>query len=223
MKAYLKILLVLQFIAVQLVVGQSPQVSANKTEARKFVHNTEFGFLLGKQEPINNNNIGYPIVYDAKIAQSYYYPYPYYTDDQYSNFTFQHYSGYQFHKAISAGLTAGLDYYRANIITPLSIGVRSTLLPSRRISPIANVDAGYGIIWKNSNDKASKIEKEGGILLNPSAGLRIKLGDDGSNLNINIGYRIQNSKLVNNLPDQDYYQTEYRTFNRLSIRLGIGF
>ena len=223
MKAYLKILLVLQIIAVEVVMGQSPQVLPKKTEARKFVHITEFGFLLGKQAPIYNNNIGYPILYDAKIAQSYYYPYPYYTDNQYSNFTFQHYSGYQFHKAFSAGITAGLDYYRANIITPLSLGIRSTLLPGRRISPIANLDAGYGFVWKNSNDKANKLEKEGGLMINPSAGLRIKLGDDGSSLNINIGYRIQNSKQVNNQPEQDYYQTEYRSFNRLSIRLGIGF
>lgn len=201
-----------------------PQAEATTTQnfaERKFTHISEFGFLLGKQAPINN--IAYP-AYDVKYAASSYYPYPYYYgDDQYSNFTFQHFSGYNVHKTVAVGLTAAFDYYRSNIITPLSLGIRTKLLPSRRISPIGNIDAGYGFIWNNTNDKNLKIDKEGGFMLNPSAGLRILLGNDGSSLNINVGYKMQNSKMENNQPDQNYYQTEYRSFNRLSIRLGIGF
>ncbi len=201
-----------------------PIPQPNSTQAiveRKFVHITEFGFLLGKQAPINN--IAYP-AYDVKSAASYYYPNPYnYGDDQFSNFTFQHFSGYNIHKGIAVGVSGGFDYYRANIITPMSIGIRTILLPSRRISPIGNFDAGYGFIWKNTNDKNQKIDKHGGLMLNPSVGLKIKLGDDGSSLHINVGYKIQKSEMINNQPEQGYYMTEYRSFERLSIRIGVGF
>ncbi len=223
------IVLYLQVVVSQLINGQNklpktiPISQKEEVVSRKFTHITEFGFLLGKQAPINNVYPQY-YAYDSKVAYSSYYPYPYYYgDDQYSNFTFQHYSGYNIHKAVSAGFTAGFDYYRANIITPLSFGIRSTLLPSRRISPIANIDAGYGFLWKNDNDKSQKLDKEGGIMANPSAGIRIKLGEDGSSLNINVGYKIQKSKLENNIPEQNYFQTEYRSFNRLSLRLGVSF
>lgn len=230
MKKTIIILLALQIFGNQLIKSQSlPNTSAKNSE-RKFVHITEFGFLLGKQAPINNVATPYyaNAAFDAKYAptsySSYYYPYPYYYgDEQYSNFTLTHFTGYKINTALAAGLSGGFDYYRSNIITPISMGIRTTLLPSRRISPILNMDGGYGFLWKNTADKNSKIDKEGGLMLNPSAGLRIKLGEDGSNINISVGYKIQKSKMINNIPDQDYYQTEYRSFNRLSIRLGFGF
>ena len=194
-----------------------------QSTTRKFIHITEFGFLLGKQAALKNYGNPYSSYYGSADYRSIY-PYPYYqVDDQYSNFTFQHFTGYNVHKAIALGITVGFDYYRSNIITPLSIGVRSTLLPSRRISPIGNIDAGYGFIWKSYNDKSQKIDKQGGPMLNPSVGLRIKLGEDGSSLNINVGYKIQKSKMENNQPEQQYYMTEYRSFERLSIRVGLGF
>lgn len=216
---------ILQIIANQTIMGQAVAIPKIAEGPRKFTHITEFGFLLGKQAALNNNNIGYSSYYDARLSQSsYYYPYPIYaSNEQYSNFTFQHFTGYNIHKAITLGLTAGLDYYRSNIITPISFGLRTTLMPSRRISPIANFDIGYGFIWNNDTDKNLKQDKQGGLMLNPSAGLRIKLGDDSNSLNIGVGYRIQKSSLENNRPDENYFQTENRTFNRLSIRLGIGF
>jgi hypothetical protein len=195
----------------------------NKVKETKFLHITEMGFLLGRQAPINN--IYYPQAIDAvsKMVQSSYYYYPYYQNDNYNNFTFQHFSGYKINKAIALGITGAFDYYRANIITPLSLGIRSTILPSRRISPILNADFGYGFIWKNTADKENKIDKTGGMLLNPSAGIRIKVGNDGSQLNINVGYKLQKSKVVNDRPADEFFQTEFRSFNRLSIRLGLGF
>lgn len=223
------IVIFLQIVVSQIVNGQNklpktiPILQKEEVELRKFTHITEFGFLLGKQAPVSNVYPQY-YAYDSKVASSSYYPYPYYYgEDQYSNFTFQHYTGYNFHKAVNAGISAGFDYYRANIITPISIGLRTTLLPSRRISPIGNFDLGYGVLWKNNNDKIQKIEKEGGLMVNPSAGIRIKLGEDGSSLNINVGYKIQKSKMINNIPDQNYFQTEFRNFNRLSLRLGVSF
>lgn len=223
MKNILAIIFVLQIFNNQTVSAQKLLDTNTKpivqSAPRKFTHITEFGFLLGKQAPLQN--YGNPYSYSSYYSI---YPYPYYAaDDQYSNFTFHHFTGYNVHKAIAVGITGGLDYYRSNIITPLSIGIRSTLLPSRRISPIGNIDAGYGFIWQNTNDKNQKIEKQGGLMLNPSVGLRIKLGDDGSSLNINVGYKIQKSEMQNNQPEQQYYMTEYRSFERLSVRLGVGF
>jgi hypothetical protein len=136
---------------------------------------------------------------------------------------FNNFTGYPVHKAITMGLTAGFDYYRSNIITPLSFSVKSTLVPSKRISPIGNLDVGYGFLWKSEADKANKIDKYGGLMINPSAGFRIKIGNDGSNLNINVGYKLQQSGFENNRPDEGFYLTEKRSFNRLSIRLGFGF
>jgi hypothetical protein len=231
MKKLTKILFIIlwQVIVIEQVSAQNripksiPLQEKEENVNRAFTHITEFGFLLGKQAPISNIYPQYLAGVDSKMAYSIY-PYPYYYgDDQYSNFTFQHYSGYNLNKAINVGLTAGFDYYRANIITPLAAGFRSTLLPSRRISPIGNFDIGYGFLWKSDSDKAQKLDKTGGMMANPSAGIRIKLANDGSALNINVGYRIQKSKLINNIPDQNYFQTEYRNFNRLSLRLGLSF
>ncbi len=224
MKNIILLIILAQLAFIENIQSQTSQSTAPKLAIRKFTHITEFGFLLGKQAPITNNNI-YPVAYDSKaLTSSYYYPYPYYSgNEQYSNFSFQHFSGYNIVNSLSVGITAGLDYYRANIITPISLGLRSTILPKRRISPIANLDAGYGFLWKNTNDKEAKINKDGGFMLNPSAGLRIKIGDDGSSLNINVGYKIQKSKVVSDQPDQNYFQTENRSFERMSIRLGFGF
>ena len=126
--------------------AQNIDNASNKTQAKetKFLHITELGFLLGSQAPINN------VYATDKMAQSSYY-YPYYQSDNYNNFTFQHFSGYKLNRALAVGATGGFDYYRSNIITPLSLGFRSTIIPSRRISPIANFDIGYGFIWKNTN------------------------------------------------------------------------
>jgi hypothetical protein len=196
----------------------------------KLVHNTEMGFLLGEQAALNNKTInpyyGYPIDVQAKTAYiaDYYYPYPqYYGTNRYSNFTIQHFTGIAINKALNVGATAGFDYYRSNIITPLSLGTKATLLPSRRVSPIAGIDFGYGFIWKNETDKANKIDKVGGYMLNPSAGFRVKIGNNGSNLNVNIGYKMQKAGFTNNRPEESFYLTEKRAFNRLSIRLGFGF
>ncbi len=226
MKALLKIfVLSLIYISVfQKVNAQSVASVKNieKVKTAKFTHMTEFGFILGSQAPINNNYIAQPYAYDVKVAYGGgYYPYPtYYGSDHYSNFTFQHFSGYKVHNGIAVGLTGGLDYYRSNIITPLSLGVRSTLFPSKRISPIVNMDAGYGFLW---GKKIEGTTKNGGLALNPSVGIRVKIGQDGSSLNINVGYKLQESKFITDRPSQEFYQTEYRSFNRLSIRLGLGF
>jgi hypothetical protein len=189
----------------------------------KFLHITELGFLLGSQAAINNI---YPQYYAADLSSKMAYSssyYPYYQSNNYNNFTFQHFTGYKVSKAIALGVTGGFDFYRANIITPLSIGMRSTIIPSRRISPIANVDVGYGFVWNNASDKQNKTDKDGGLALNPSVGIRIKVGNDGSQMNINVGYKLQQSKVTNNRPVDQYYMTEYRSFNRLSVRLGLGF
>lgn len=225
MKNILAIIFILQLINIQSINSQK-LLDTNTREVgqsaqRKFTHITEFGFLLGKQGPLQNYGQPYSSYYDQSYRSIY--PNPYYSDEQYSNFTFQHFSGYNIHKAIAVGVSAGFDYYRSNIITPISAGFRSTLLPSRRISPIGNLDFGYGFLWKNTNDKNRKIDKNGGLILNPSVGLRIILGDDGSSLNINVGYKIQKSEMVSNQPEQQFYMTEYRSFERLSIRIGIGF
>jgi hypothetical protein len=193
--------------------------------ASKLVHNTEMGFLLGEQAAINNSGYyGYQADYIGKVAPGYYYPYPIYSgSDRYSNFTIQHYIGYAVNNKLSMGLSAGFDYYRSNIITPISASIKSTLIPSKRISPILNFDMGYGFIWKNEADKNNKIDKNGGLMMNPSVGFRIKIGNDGSNLNVNIGYKMQKSGYTNNRPEESYFLTETRAFNRLSIRLGFGF
>lgn len=205
--------------------AQNGNKSTDKTQSKetKFLHITELGFLLGSQAPINNVYAfdGCPTCNYYRAPQASYYPY--YQSDNYNNFTFQHFSGYKLNKVFAVGATGGFDYYRSNIITPLSLGLRTTIIPSRRISPIANFDIGYGFIWKNTNDKQNKIDKNGGLMLNPSVGIRVKVGNDGSQLNINVGYKLQESKVTNNRPAEEYFQTEYRSFNRLSIRLGLGF
>jgi hypothetical protein len=209
---------------VQIAVAQSKnekQASVN----RKFVHQTEFGFLLGNENtdvlyqayPIYNNTNN---TYDA-TSYSIYPPYYVGYAGRKNNFSLQHFSGYKIRERLAVGITAGFDYYARNIITPIALGIRSQLLPLHRISPTLNIDGGYGLIWKNKTYTHSNIF--GGFMLNPSAGLRIKLADDGSNIFLNVGYRLQKAGYENSLPEQQYYLKENRTYNRLSVRLGFGF
>lgn len=193
----------------------------NIVKERKFIHQTELGFLLGEQRTINQGGYyPYPMgLVDSRYA---YYPPIYNYVGRSNTFSFQHFSGYKIKSNVAAGISGGLDYYPSNVITPLALGVRWHLL-NRRISPQLAMDAGYGFIWKNKQDKEYKYEKFGGLMLNPSGGLRVKLGEDGSALLVSLGFRMQKSGYENNVPEQQYYLRENRTFNRLSLRLGFEF
>ena len=225
MKRHKKIIFIFTTILIPncIILGQTVAVK-EKQAVSKFSHTTEMGFLLGSQGAINNQN-NYPYnATDSNVA-SYYSIYPSYPSQgtNYSNFSVLHFSGYKVHKAVSVGVFVGLDNYRANVMTPFGLGFRSTLMPSRNISPILNMDAGYGKIWKRKDSSQENMELNGGLMLNPSVGYRIKIGADGSNLSVNIGYKLQKSTFTNNIPDQKYYLTENRSYNRLSLRMGIGF
>jgi hypothetical protein len=197
--------------------AQQQQLNEPK-QHRKFLHQTEIGMLLGRQSDIINNP-GYPV---RPAYSSYYIPYYSYAGRS-SVVAVQHFSGYRAHKLLAVGLTAGLDYYNNNIITPLALGLRSQWLPNRRISPSTSLDAGYGFMWASKQDKANKYDINGGFMLQPGAGIRIKLADDGSGLLLNVGYKIQKSGYSYEVTDQQYYLEEQRNYRRLSIRLGFEF
>lgn len=186
-----------------------------------WVHQTEMGFLLGRQTIENNYWGGYysSALYDSRSSLP---PYYYSGSGKFQNFTIQHFSGIQIKKIGAVGLTAGFDYYGKNIITPLSLGFRKTLIPSKKVSPTIGIDTGFGFVWNNEQDKQADINRHGGLLANPAAGFRIKLSNDGSALFVNIGYRHQRSGYI--FENENFSKTqEINKFNRLSVRLGISF
>ncbi|MBC3541595.1 hypothetical protein ACFSC6_02305 [Rufibacter sediminis] len=134
--------------------------------------------------------------------------------------TLTFFNGYQLHRLFSVGATIGLDFYSQVLVTPLALGIRGTLLKSR-ISPIYGVDAGYGSTLLS--DESNNRENEGGWMINPAVGMRVKAGNNTAFL-MSIGYKVQKATTTQTLTwNNNSFITQEHSFKRLSARLGFMF
>lgn len=138
------------------------------------------------------------------------------------NLTLQTFNGVQLTPRLAVGATVGADWYNGTLLMPLGGGVRYELArkAQKAVRVYAGLDAGYSTNWLVKDINGTKTT--GGLFASPTVGLR--LGHvDRSNLTISFSYRYQRASIAY-LPDSYYLQrSEERTYNRLAVRLGVGF
>ncbi|MFC6998893.1 hypothetical protein [Rufibacter roseus] len=132
--------------------------------------------------------------------------------------TFSIFGGYQLHRLLSVGTTVGADFYSNMLITPISLGLRGTLL-NTRVSPFYSLDAGYGSATFSS--EVERTENKGGWMVNPALGLSVKTGNNTAYV-FSLGYKMQKASSKITWWNSGFRQDEY-TFKRLSVRMGFVF
>ncbi|WP_257667858.1 hypothetical protein [Parapedobacter tibetensis] len=135
--------------------------------------------------------------------------------------TVQSFNGVQFARVMSMGLTVGVDEYFGLRIVPITLGAR-VILPKKRVSPYVGMEVGYGFAWFEKRTDTQW--HDGGVVFNPSMGLRWKAKGKDRYL-VSIGYKRQVASLhtANTILGPEAYNTEKYTLNRMAIRFGVVF
>lgn len=128
---------------------------------------------------------------------------------------------------IHLGLIVGVDVYEPLTVIPLAPSIKFLPFDSKKTNTYLSLTAGYA--FSGLNRFIDDRNEKGGILFNPSFGIRLKSQRKAA-FNINAGYKIQKSRIEtfsNSLisPDprfKDIEIDEY-TFRRISLTLGISF
>jgi hypothetical protein len=127
------------------------------------------------------------------------------------------FNGYRAHRLIAIGATIGFDFYENILITPIALGIRGEFF-STRVSPFYSLDAGYGTSFLSG--KGSGERPEGGWLINPVLGLRVKTGNKAAFL-VGMGYKRQ--RVDTEMSGWGFTTNQRITYNRLSLRMGFMF
>lgn len=137
-----------------------------------------------------------------------------------TSFTLHCVNGYELRPEFALGIGVGVDGYQNASVVPLYLRATGSVFKlTEQISPLYIVDVGYGFyshIFNGSNGG------NGGLMVNPALGLRIRLGSSSSFI-MNAGYRIQ--KLQTNSffgSPGDGIQEKF-TYKRMSVRAGFMF
>ncbi|GGN08472.1 hypothetical protein GCM10010967_50160 [Dyadobacter beijingensis] len=182
-----------------LVAGTANAQTANKM---KFVNHTEFGGLFGRvkfQNPYSNNEQ----IVDSKTS-----------------LTVQTFNGIQLNRRLSAGVTLGMDWYKAALLNPIAAGLRYDLCGRKNVQLYGSVDAGYAFTW--FHDDSEGFDTDGGLMLNPGIGM--KVGKPGAAaFTISLTYKRQEAHVTKTPLWDQRERYEDRVYNRLALRLGISF
>lgn len=173
------------------------QNEAKPTFASKLIHITEIGILQGRSEKVNNSLNG--------ISRT--------------DLTLIHFTGYKVGKSVAIGPFVGVDWYSAFQVMPVGIGIRGNFRGKKNVSPIFNLDTGYGGMWLNST--TNNQTNTGGLMINPMAGLNIGMGKETS-LRISVGYKYQR---IESYFDNgaDTFTQYVNNYNRMAVRVGVEF
>ena len=145
-----------------------------------------------------------------------------------ASFTAQTFNGVRISTwKLEAGITTGVDIYPQMTILPISLGFKWNPFDND-ISPFVSLNAGYGFGWLQA--KRGDAKYDGGYILNPSLGIRIKTKNTAK-VNLGIGFRHQKA-VIRQRPEYytfDYFgggppqiKEEYK-FRRISVILGMSF
>ena len=120
-------------------------------------------------------------------------------------------NGFQINPFFSLGLGIGARYYSAQqaLLVPIFLDIR-TNFTNKPLSPYVAVGAGYSIV-------ASNDFKDVGLLLNPSAGVSIRISDKSA-MNVGLGYELQNLRNV----QLNAYHRWSKTVQASAITLNVG-
>ena len=148
-------------------------------------------------------------------------------DNVLGSFSAQSFNGVVIDKwKIYLGFIIGIDIYQPLTVIPLAPSIKFLPFNSKKTNPYLSLTAGYA--FSGLNKFEDNRSKKGGILFNPSIGLRFKTKRKAA-FNLNMGYKIQNSSIttfsnsftVN--PRLRNKTVDKYTFSRLSLTLGISF
>lgn len=179
-------------------------VAAHGQDARKiqYVNHTEVGGMFGRVKYFAPNTLSGKEV-DSKAS-----------------LTAQTFNGIVIGNKLAAGVTLGMDWYKAALLNPIAGGVRYDLLGRKNVRLYGTLDAGYGFAWFHSDSDG--FDTKGGLMLNPGMGL--KVGRTGAAaFTLAFTYKRQEAHVTKvPFPDQKE-RFEDRVYNRLALRLGIVF
>jgi len=120
-------------------------------------------------------------------------------------------NGFQINPYFSLGIGVGARYYSAQqaLLVPIFLDIR-TNFTNKPLSPYLAVGVGYSIV-------ASNDFKDVGLMLNPSAGISIRISDKSA-MNVGLGYELQNLRNV----QLDIYHRWSKTVQASAITLNVG-
>ncbi|SKC10968.1 hypothetical protein [Dyadobacter psychrophilus] len=168
----------------------------------KYTNHTEFGGLFGRVKYQFPGSPGDEILENRL------------------NVTLQTFNGVMLSNRLSAGVTAGIDWYKTALLAPISGGIRYDLTKNGGVRLFTTADVGYGFAW--FQDDIEGYRTKGGLMLNPGLGLRMgKAG--GPAVTFTVSYKRQEAH-IDKFPLWDQVErSEDRVYNRLALRLGISF
>jgi len=131
-------------------------------------------------------------------------------------------NGIILYKYLRMGVGIGYDRYNTTAVVPFFLSVRGDILAGS-ITPFYFIDAGLSTAWdsmENENNWNS-LDTEGRFMYHLGMGVKVYSGNR-INIMLALGYKYQ--KVVYNSVIWDgSLKVDNRRFNRLSLRLGIGF
>jgi hypothetical protein len=140
-----------------------------------------------------------------------------------NSFTLQCVNGHEFKPELALGIGTGIDSYQNFTTFPVYLRLSGSLSQiSKKFSPMYILDGGYGFYSRFFNSGSSNNTGYGGLMLNPAAGVRIRLSNRSSFI-LNAGYRFQKGSTANFFGPPGDGIREKVTFSRLSIRAGFMF
>ncbi len=139
-----------------------------------------------------------------------------------NSFTLQCINGHEFRPELALGIGTGIDSYQNFTILPVYLRLSGSLPKvSQKFSPMYILDGGYGFYSRLFNGNSIN-NGYGGLMLNPAAGVRIRLSTNSS-FTLNAGYRFQKGSTANFFGTPGDGIREKITFNRISVRAGFMF
>jgi hypothetical protein len=126
--------------------------------------------------------------------------------------------GKQLNQFVGLGLGLGLDNYsrRGETIVPLFAELRGYPITGAK-QLYYSFSLGYGFAFKR--ESFGIVDANGGYMIQPAVGLRLGT-PDGTNVNIDLGYRIQKAFFREQLVNGDVDERNI-IFNRLALRVGL--
>ncbi len=182
-------------------------------EKYPFVNQTEFSVLFGR----TRDSYYYPAIYSSFIIPNS----DYYSLRNTVNLSLQTFNGLVLNHKTSVGITTGLDAYNSSLIMPIAAGIRQVVAQKSKNGAKLQIgaDAGWGFDWLNPKNDYEKLY--GGIMVNPSFGMKFPTRN-GSSWLVNFGYKYQYLK-IKQTEVNEYLLSSMETRNLKRFQVRVGF
>lgn len=167
------------------------------------------------------------IIYGTNLKQEETDPYNYYgTNGDDIGMSLHTVNGYQWWPYLYTGVGMGIDRYISykQSFSPFYVRLASEFL-KKRVTPYVFLDGGYALMWKQKSTDYVSYQNKGGLYLSAGAGVRIYTNSRASVL-LSASYKrtVSQTRWQYTYYENDgTYYTIDRTYQRLSINLGVSF